>query len=142
MNDATNTEAPAVGSPVDRGVGRLEPERATLTALADPVADALDDMAALGQHWTRNRERGRMPNGLRAAMLLVAREVLAHADAQEREVQRRFSELCGPQAYGRHNAAGFTPLQRGEMAGDGKPCPNNHDPDCRWPQCNCRQRGQ
>lgn len=48
-----------------------------LELMRDPVADALDDMAALGQHWTRNRERGRMPNGIRMAMLLVAREVLA-----------------------------------------------------------------
>lgn len=35
-----------------------------------------------------------------------------------------------------------TPYRRGEIAGDGKPCPNDHDPDCRWPQCNCRQWGQ
>ena len=42
--------------------------------MRDPVADALDDMAALGQHWTRSRERGRMPNGIRAAMLLVPAE--------------------------------------------------------------------
>lgn len=33
-----------------------------------------------------------------------------------------------------------TPAQRGEIAGDGKPCNNNHDPDCRWPDCNCRIR--
>lgn len=33
-----------------------------------------------------------------------------------------------------------TPMQRGELAGDGKPCPNNHDPDCRWPTCKCRDR--
>lgn len=49
----------------------------------DPVADALDDMAALGLHWTRNRERGRMPNGIRAAMLLVAKEALIHAEHAE-----------------------------------------------------------
>lgn len=69
----------------------------------DPVADALDDMAALGQHWTRNRERGRMPGGIRAAMLLVAREVLAHADMQERETLSKFAETCGPEAYARNN---------------------------------------
>ena len=26
-----------------------------LTVMQDPVADALDDIAALGLHWTRNR---------------------------------------------------------------------------------------
>lgn len=36
----------------------------------------------------------------------------------------------------------WTAKEKGLIAGDGKPCPNNHDPDCRWPQCNCRQWGQ
>jgi len=74
-----------------------------LTVLQDPVADALDDMAALGLHWTRNRERGRMPNGIRQAMLLVAREALVHADMAGREMSRQFEELCGPAAYARNN---------------------------------------
>lgn len=74
-----------------------------LTVMQDPVADALDDMAALGLHWTRNRERGRMPNGIRSAMLLVAREALAHADAQERSTNQFMGDLCGPTAYARNN---------------------------------------
>lgn len=64
--------------------------------MADPVADALDDMAALGQHWTRNRERGRMPNGIRTAMLMVAREALAHDESRMREAQQQVAvELTG-----------------------------------------------
>lgn len=74
-----------------------------LQVALDPVADALDDMAALGLHWTRNRERGRMPGGIRAAMLLVAREAIAHADMQERELQQRIAATCGPEAYARNN---------------------------------------
>ena len=66
-----------------------------LQVLRDPVADALDDMAALGLHWTRNRERGRMPGGIRAAMLLVARELTAHEDLQAREIQLRLAETYG-----------------------------------------------
>ena len=31
-----------------------------------------------------------------------------------------------------------TAKQKGLRAGDGELCPNDHDPDCRWPQCNCR----
>lgn len=46
-----------------------------LEVVQDPVADALDDLAALGTHWTRNRDRGRMPSGIRAAMVMVAREL-------------------------------------------------------------------
>ena len=75
-----------------------------LTVVQDPVADALDDMAALGLHWTRNRERGRMPSGIRQAMLLVAREALAHSDMAERAMARQFGDLCVPAAYARNNA--------------------------------------
>lgn len=113
-----------------------------LQAVADPVADALDDMAALGLHWTRNRERGRMPRWIRQAMLMVAREALAHVDAQERSTNQFMDELCGPTAFARRNAGGYefkTAKQQGLVAGDGQPCPNDHDPDCRWPQCNCRR---
>ncbi len=107
--------------------GRIEVVR-------DPVADALDDMAALGLHWTRNRDRGCMPNGIRAAMLLVARDALALADMEERKAKHELHQQMA-QAFGFQTA-----LQAGAIAGDGKPCPNDHDPDCRWPQCNCRTR--
>lgn len=55
--------------------------------MQDPVADALDDMAALGQSWNLNRERGRMPSGIRGAMILVARELLMHVDMESRTTQ-------------------------------------------------------
>jgi hypothetical protein len=72
-----------------------------LELMRDPVADALDDMAALGQHWTRNRERGRMPNGIRAAMLLVAREVLALDEMARRDpTDYQFGDLSGQPANG------------------------------------------
>jgi hypothetical protein len=32
----------------------------------------------------------------------------------------------------------FTAKAKGVVAGDGKPCPNDHDPECGWPDCNCR----
>ena len=32
-----------------------------------------------------------------------------------------------------------TAKQQGVVAGDGLPCPNDHDPDCGWPNCNCRR---
>ena len=84
-------------------------QKTELVALQDHVADALDDMAALGQHWMRNRERGRMPNGIRQAMLIVAREALAYAEASDREMEREMSELFGPCAYARINGSSETP---------------------------------
>ena len=64
-----------------------------LQMMRDPIADALDDMAALGEHWKRNRERGRMPNGIRSAMLLVAREVLDLQEMQQQEHVRTIAAM-------------------------------------------------
>ena len=33
----------------------------------------------------------------------------------------------------------WTAKEKGRLAGDGAACPNDHDPDCRWPQCMCRE---
>ena len=60
--------------------------------------------------------------------------------------------LCGP-ATGRVLAADraqaqsvpatgaqpepWTAKQNGQVAANGKPCPNDHDPECCWPNCNC-----
>ena len=74
----------------------------TFQVVTDPVADALDDMAALGLHWTRNRERGRMPSGIRQAMILVARDVLAHVDVDDRITTQMMDDLCGPAAFARN----------------------------------------
>lgn len=68
--------------------GRLE-------VLHDPVADLLDDLAALGQHWTRNRERGRMPGAIRQAMLMVARDALGLAGDDPRHSEVGLCATCG-----------------------------------------------
>lgn len=78
----------------------------TFRVVTDPVADALDDMAAIGLHWTRNRERGRMPSGIRQAMILVAHEVLAHVEVHDHITNQIMGDLarnaadktigCGP----------------------------------------------
>ena len=90
----------------------------TLTVIHDPVADALDDMAALGLHWTRNRERGRMPSGIRQAMLLVAREALAHADMADRAMVRQFGDLCGPSAFAHNRGALMVCAAKDHECGD------------------------
>jgi len=53
-------------------------------ALQDPIAEAIDDIAALATYWAQNRARGRTPDGIRQAILTIARETLAYADAQRR----------------------------------------------------------
>lgn len=53
----------------------------TLEVKFDYVAEALDDLADLCEHWKRNRERGRMPNAIRSALLMSMREALEMHDA-------------------------------------------------------------
>ena len=84
-------------------------QKTELLVLQDHVADALDDMAALGEHWSRNRARGRMPNGIRQAMLIVAREALSYAEASDREMEREMSERFGPGVYARINGGSEPP---------------------------------
>jgi len=54
-----------------------------LLPLHEPVNDALDDMAALALHWERNRQRGRVPSAIRAAMVMVAQEIAAQVAIDE-----------------------------------------------------------
>ena len=48
----------------------------------DPMQDLLDDMASIATHWERNRQRGRTPHAIRAAMVMIARDIVAMADAE------------------------------------------------------------
>ena len=43
----------------------------------DPLAELLDDMAALGSHWQRNRAKDRTPWAIRRAMLDLAGDIVA-----------------------------------------------------------------
>lgn len=54
----------------------------------DPLSDLLDDLAALGEHWKRNREKGRIPFAVRSAILMVARDALAQAEANNAEAPK------------------------------------------------------
>lgn len=54
----------------------------SLKARIDYVADALDDLACLCEHWKRSRDRGRMSGANRSALLMSMRETLAMQDAE------------------------------------------------------------
>lgn len=43
----------------------------------DHVAEKLDEIADLCEYWTRNRAKGRNPTAVRAALLMLAKEVTA-----------------------------------------------------------------
>ena len=65
-----------------------------LEILQDPTSDALDELAALGENWMRNRKSGRMSNGIRQAMLLVAHEALLYDAAAKRDERQHIICLC------------------------------------------------
>lgn len=69
----------------------------------DTIAEKLDEMADLSEHWKRNREKGRNPNAIRAAMLMLAQEVTGIARAQDEETAAMMDRLCSPTAYHENN---------------------------------------
>lgn len=51
-----------------------------LEVVTDHMAERLDELAALGEVWSKNRARGHNPVVTRSAMLMAARELVAMAD--------------------------------------------------------------
>lgn len=78
----------------------------------------------------------------RLQRLLIEHRTEHDPASSEREIIAMFEETGRSKEESVFRAARSefkTAKQAGLVAGDGRPCPNNHDPDCRWPDCNCRQ---
>ena len=58
-------------------------------------------MADLCEYWKKNRAKGRMPNAVRAALLMLANECMNIEEQQRRETAEMMNELCGPKAFAR-----------------------------------------
>ena len=71
----------------------------------DTIAEKLDEISDLSEHWKRNRENGRNPNAIRAAMLMLAHEVTAIARAEDEETAAMMDRLCGPTAYAANHSS-------------------------------------
>ena len=54
----------------------------------DDVSTKLDELADLCEYWRRWRARGVMPSGVRAALIMVAREVIHTADMEQQHGPR------------------------------------------------------
>lgn len=52
--------------------------------LHDPIAEKLDEMADLCEHWKRHRANGRNPIAVRAALLMLAQECTALTTANDK----------------------------------------------------------
>jgi hypothetical protein len=63
---------------------------------SDTIAEKLDEMADLSEHWKRYREKGRNPSAIRVAMMLLAHEVTAIARAHDKETASMMDRLCCP----------------------------------------------
>ena len=53
---------------------KLEPGK--IEVKTDEVAEALDEIAHLAEYWKRSREQGRIPGGIKSAMIMLARRIL------------------------------------------------------------------
>ena len=75
-----------------------------IEAHTDFIAEKLDEMADLCEHWRKNRERGRMPNAIRAALMMLAKECIAIEEQDRRLNEAKMNSLCGPEAFARNRA--------------------------------------
>ena len=66
----------------------------------DYVAEKLDEMADLCEHWKRHRERGRNPSAIRAALLMLAQECAALTTPYTPTVHRSLLAEGGYQPVG------------------------------------------
>jgi len=41
----------------------------------DLIAEKLDELADLAEYWKKNRDKGRMPTGIRAGMIHLAKDI-------------------------------------------------------------------
>ena len=59
----------------------------TLALVHDDVSQRLDEVADLCEHWKRWREvRGHTPQAIRAALVMLARDVAMLADMEQKNV--------------------------------------------------------
>lgn len=81
MNETTQ---PAVAGPVEPTV-----TPGALMLVHDDVSQRLDEVADLCEHWKRWREvRGHTPQAIRAALVMLAREVAMLADMEQQHGPR------------------------------------------------------
>lgn len=52
-------------------------ENQPLQVVYDHEADSLDELGELFEHWKRNRDKGRTPSAIRAAILMTMEEIIA-----------------------------------------------------------------
>lgn len=72
--------------------------------IEDRVADDIDDLACVLEHWVRNRDRGRTPSALRAAIVQIAREIVQQVELEQEmaRAQVRAAQMSAEAA--RHGA--------------------------------------
>ena len=49
----------------------------------DEIAEKIDELADLCEFWSKNRKRGVMPQGVRAAIVMTAQDIAALVRVQE-----------------------------------------------------------
>ena len=60
-----------------------------IVVVEDRIADKLDEMADICEYWKRRRERGRNPNAIRQALVMLSQEVAAMGPSNEQNCMTR-----------------------------------------------------
>lgn len=53
----------------------LDKARMPPVARHDPIAEKLDEIADMAEWWRKHRDKGRMPSGIRAGMMVLCEEI-------------------------------------------------------------------
>lgn len=70
----------------------------------DTITEKLDEMADISEYWKRQRDKGRNPNAIRSAMLMLAQELTMVVHQQEAETAEKLDRMRGPTAYHEANS--------------------------------------
>jgi len=62
--------------------GEVEYLPPKIEVVKDVIAEKLDELSDIGEYWKKNREKGRKPNAIRAAMLMLINEIKLLVDQE------------------------------------------------------------
>jgi len=74
-------------------------ETKKIEIVKDEIAEALDELADLCEYWKKNRERGRMPNGVRAGIVTIVNEISFIKHQEEYRYARTLAESIWKNHY-------------------------------------------
>lgn len=82
MRNMVKSLADLLGPPDGWPKGSLTPGKTEVHR--ELIAEKLDEIADVSEYWKKNRDKGRTPNAIRAAILILCEESIALSQMKER----------------------------------------------------------